>query len=148
MNRHNGKKIILGTILAGSIALGGAQATMARPHGGGWGGCDNQPRCQDCSGYGLQRQQPDPEKAEILNTFLAETTGLRKEMAVKRAEKRALMHSEKPDAARVAQLTGDIFELREQLHGKARAAGLNPGDMRGRGFAHGCNGPGWSGKAL
>jgi hypothetical protein len=51
------------------------------------------------------------------------------------------MNSENPDAKRIAQLTGEIFDLREQLHAKAAESGLDLPGMRGLGCG-GCAGPG------
>lgn len=82
------------------------------------------------------------------NKFLQETTTLRKQMAVKQAEKRSMMRSSQVDSAKVAQLTGEIFDLREQLRTKAQENGLPMGMMgggMGRGKGMGMGGGAWWG---
>lgn len=141
----NTKKFILGIALVGTVALTGLQTAAAGPRGGGpygWGG----PSCEDCAGYGYGRQQLSEETRKTHDKFLGETVQLRKELAVKRAEKRALMTSENPDSKRVAQLTGELFDLREQMKSKAQELGLSGEEFIGRGYDRGygrrCNGPG------
>ena len=70
--------------------------------------------------------------------FLAETVDLRKQMAEKHAVMRAQMNAGTPDTAKVSQLAGELFELREKLRVKAQATGLpmpmlmmGQGDMGG-----------------
>ncbi|GAB4338455.1 MAG: hypothetical protein Kow0089_10450 [Desulfobulbaceae bacterium] len=132
-------RILLSAVLVGAITLAGLQSAGAGPwqgKPGRWAG----PGCGECAGPGYPGQQLSEQTIEARNVFLAETAELRKAMAVKRAEKRALMLSDNPDSKRVAELTGEIFDLREQLQDKAREKGLT--DMGiGRGAGRGCNGP-------
>ena len=134
------KKIILAVVLVSAIGAAGLQSASAGPWGGGpnkWGG----PSCGgDCGNYGYQ-QAPQTDD-QTRNAFLNETVELRKTLAVKKAEKRALMLNDNPDAKQVAQLTGEIFDLREQLQAKAQEKGIEkPGFGRGPGSC-GCDGPG------
>ena len=147
--KQNRKKIIVGLALVGAIALAGLQTAGAGPRGGGpygWGGgCNN-----DCQGYGYQgRQQVDEVTAKAQEKFLNQTVELRKNIAVKRAEQKALMISDNPDAKRVSQLTGELFDLKEQLRAKAEEHGLENVNFRGKGFGggpgRGCDGPGKGG---
>jgi len=135
------KKVVLGVALVSAIALVGLQSAGAGPWGGGpgrWGGSPNW-QC-DGSGYWGQRQL-DEKSVAARDTFLSETVDLRKTMATKRAEKKALMLNDNPDAKRIGELTGELFDLREQLHKKAQEKGLQDfGFDRGRRF--GCGGPG------
>ncbi|MDH3329508.1 MAG: periplasmic heavy metal sensor [Desulfobulbaceae bacterium] len=144
MNKADNNKIILGIALVGAVALTGLQTAAAGP-GGGPGGL-NVPPCGDCAGYGYGRQQLSDDTQKARDKFLDETTQIRKELTVKRAEKRALMNSENPDAKRVAQLTSELFDLREQMRSKAQELGLNDeefmGREYGRGYGRRCNGPG------
>lgn len=134
------KQIVLGVVLVSAIAVAGLQNAGAGPRGGGpnkWGG----PQCGECDGSGYQRQQLDEKSIEARNTFLNETVELRKEFATKKAEKKALMLNDNPDAQKVAELTGEIFDLREKLQNKAQEKGIeNIGFGRGQG--RGCGGPG------
>jgi len=144
------RKIVLGVALISAVALAGLHTAGARPWGSGPYG--DGPPCDQCgSGYGYgyqQRQQLDEKTTEARDKFFKETVAVRKEIATKRAEKFALMNNENPDAKRVAELTAELFDLREQLHTKAQEAGLD--DFAGRGFGfgdgpgygRGCNGPG------
>ena len=77
--------------------------------------------------------------------FMNETVELRKAMTVKKAELRAIMNNDNPDPKRVAELTGEVFDLREQLHNKAQEKGLDKIGF-GRGPGCGCSGPGPKGK--
>ncbi|HER63562.1 MAG TPA: periplasmic heavy metal sensor [Desulfobacteraceae bacterium] len=134
------KKIVLGVVLVGAVIAAGLQSAGAGTWGGGphkWGA----PPCGECAGYGYQRQLPDEKYSETRKAFLGETVELRKQIEIKKAEKHALMRGDNPDAKRVAQLTGELFDLREQLHTKAQEQGL--GDVGfGRGQGRGCGGPG------
>lgn len=89
-------------------------------------------------GYGMQQymmQQQDPEAREKIAQFLADNKELRKQMAVKQAEKRALLRASNPDPAAIAKVTGELFDLRDAMMTKAEAAGISdlmgPGLMRG-----------------
>ena len=121
--------------------MAGLQSAGAGPWGGGpnkWGG----PNCGQCDGNGYQRQlQPDTKSEEARDAFLSETVEQRKLIAVKRAEKKALMLGDNPDAKRVAELTGEIFDLREQLQSKAEEKGIEKIGF-GRGPGHGFGEPG------
>lgn len=64
------------------------------------------------------------EKHAKFEKFLADTQDLRKQMSVKRAEERALMHSRNVNAGMVSKVAGEVFDLRTAIHEKARAAGL------------------------
>jgi zinc resistance-associated protein len=64
------------------------------------------------------------DKLKKIEGFLAETKDLRKQVFVKRAEERTLMHSKTPNAEEVAKISGELFDLRTSLRDKAKAAGL------------------------
>lgn len=87
----------------------------------------------------------DAETQAKFDKLYEETLDLRKQIAVKRAEKHALMGSEHPDPAAVGKIAGELFDLRNTLHSKAKAAGL-PG-YGGMGRCCGsCDGPGYYGR--
>ncbi len=77
-------------------------------------------------------QQQTMMQPEARDAFLADTVELRRDMAVKRATMRALMQQDNPDTEAIARLAAELFDLREQLRGRAREAGLPP---RGTMFA-------------
>ncbi len=117
------KKIVLAATLSTALAFAGIQAATAAGPGAGKGsGFKGQGPC-----FG-QGQQCDEETLKKHDAFLAETTELRKSIAQKRAEKRAVMANENPDAQKASKLAGELFDLREQMRTKAKAAGL-PGYM-------------------
>ncbi|MCL7489022.1 MAG: periplasmic heavy metal sensor [Desulfobulbaceae bacterium] len=138
--RNTKKKIILGVVLISAMTAAGMQSAGAGPWGGGANKWGTSP-CGECAGYGYQRQQLDDKTSEIRKAFLSETVELRKQIETKKAEKHALMRGDNPDAKRVAQLTGELFDLREQIHAKAQEKGLMDVGF-GRGQGRGCGGPG------
>ncbi len=79
----------------------------------------------DC-GYCDKWSYDGPDKEKV-DTFLKETQETRKQLAVKRSERRALMHQDNPDEMKVGKLTGEIFDLKNLLAEKAKGAfGDNP----------------------
>ena len=139
----NKKKLLLAALLTTGITMGLAHTGIAAnttvtqpapaPQAGTW----------NCPWLGN-----DPAMIEKHNKFLQETTTLRKQMAVKQAEKRSMMRSSQVDSAKVSQLTGEIFDLREQLRAKAQENGLPMGMMgggMGRGKGMGAGGGAWWG---
>lgn len=133
------RQVTLGAVLIGALALASVGIADARPWGGGhgWGPASDDYGPGPC----YQARQLDDKAIAARDKFLSETVAIRKEMAVKRAEQEALMNSENPDAKRVAQLTGEIFDLREQLQAKAAESGLDFPWARGLGCGA-CDGPG------
>ncbi len=59
--------------------------------------------------------------------FLADTKELRAAMAARQQEAMQLMQSAKPDKAKIALLTNEIYDLRDQLLAHAKKAGINTG---------------------
>ena len=90
-------------------------------------------------GHGCQAI--DAETQEKHDAFMAATTELRKEIAVKRAEKRAVMQAANPDPDQAAQLTRELLELRAQMMAQAEEAGVNFGPGNGCPNARGGKGP-------
>ena len=127
------KKFWIAAALVGVISLAGFSMVSAHGRDGhgpgkGYGNCDDYGYCNNWS-YNEQ----DEEK---VTTFLEGTKETRKQIAVKRSERRALMSQDNPDEKRVATLTGEIFELMNLLDEKAKVTfGTNPrlGHMRGAG---------------
>lgn len=144
MQKDSKNKFILGVVLTGAIVLTGLQTAGARPLNGGsnrWGASPGD-GCGAC-GYGSSSGQVLDEKSvEARDAFRAETAALRKEIVIRRAEKIALMKNDNPDAKRISQLTGELFDLREQLSVKAKESGIRDIELRRSGFGPGCNGPG------
>ena len=121
------------TIAITAIIAGVGIASMSYA-AGGWGkrGANyyNCPMAQN-----TQVSQVDPAMQEKRSQFFNETVEIRKEIAMKQAEKRALLSNDNPDPAAVSKLTGELFDLRTSLRTKAEEAGLPPmiGPMAGRG---------------
>ncbi len=132
------KKTWLAIVAAVAVGLAGYQIAGADP---GWGDGMMGPGygygyCQNYYG-GPGGQGPDEETIAKRNKFFEETVDLRKQLAVKRAEREALMSQDNPDEKKVAALTGEVFDLRNQLRKKAIESGIRGG------FGHDfCDGPG------
>lgn len=139
------KKQILAVVLISGLAM----ATAASANWGRGGGYN--------AGYCPQaqvNQQLDPAVQQKVDAFYTDTQALRKEMAVKQAEKMALMRNDNPDAAAVAKLTGEMFDLQTAMREKAVAAGVDQytgpmgGGCGGMGQGMGCGGGGRGGRMM
>lgn len=139
------KKTIAIAAVITTIGLAGlTQAYAWGPRGGGnYGNC---PQYQ-----GSQYSQVDPATQEKVDKFIADTQALRKEIAMKRAEKRAMMRADNPDPAAVSKITGELFDLQATMRQKADEAGVSAfvGPMNGRGDGPGMKGgPGKGGRFM
>ncbi len=133
------KKIVALALITGLTVATVASANWNRGQRG-YGDC---PQMQS-----QMYQQLDQATQDKIKQFFEDTQPLHKEMAMKRAEKQALMQSETPDAQAVAKVTGELFDLRVSLREKAELAGVDqyvgPGRMGGKGGmgykgrGHGC----------
>jgi zinc resistance-associated protein len=135
------KKILVSIAIIGTL---GAFAVQHANAGRGWYG-NSGPGCPYWnSGYS---QIQDTAAQKNIDGFLQATVELRKNLAMKQSEYQAVMNSESPDPAKAAAITGEIFQLRNQIRAKAMAAGLNPGFGPGgnsyRGGWGGGYGPGY-----
>ncbi|PHR27042.1 MAG: hypothetical protein COA36_10520 [Desulfotalea sp.] len=124
------KKKVLAAILISGLAI----ATVASAN---WNGQRGYGNCSQMQMQGMQNL--DPAIQEKVKQFHMDNQPIFKEMAMKRAEKRALMQGTNIDPKVVAQVTGELFDLRTTLRLKAEAAGVAQyvGPM-----ARGCNGMG------
>lgn len=114
----NVRKIALIVGLVTVLGFAVMQQASARGWGGGNGGGYN------CPYYGMNYQQLDEATQAKMDAFRSETTELRKQMAMKRAEKQALMASQSPDPQAVAKVEGELFDLRTEMQNKVDEAGL------------------------
>lgn len=129
------KKKIVAAILVSGLAL----TTVASAN---WNG---QGRNYDCPKMQMQMQgiqNLDEATQAKIKQFHVDNQAIIKEMAMKRAEKRALMQSDNPDPKLAAQLTGEMFDLKTTIRLKADEAGVSQyvGPMN-----KGCNGMGGRG---
>lgn len=130
------KKIAIAAIIA-SIGLAGfSQAYAWGPRGGG-NNYGNSPQYQ-----GTQYNQVDPAAQEKIDKFFTGTQELRKEIAMKRAEKQAMIRGENPDPAALSKVTGELFDLQATMRQKADEAGVSEyrGRMGGHDFGPGMRG--------
>ncbi len=119
--RHHGSMVQLGQ-MNNNRGMG-----MGRGHHG---------RGQGMTGkMGSRYQAMDTETQAKHDAFREATTELRKEMAVKRAEKQAVMRSANPDPDQAALLTRELLELRAQIQTQAEEAGVQM--AQGRSNRHG-----------
>ncbi len=143
MKRH----IIAITLIAG--------LTMATVASANWGkgrhGYDGDCYWQQMDGPMVQEQmmqQLEPATQGKVDKFFKDNQALHKQIAMKQAEKSAIMQSEKPDPEAAAKVAGELFDLRTTMYDKAEAAGVaqHLGPMRGsrvgRGPASGLGGGG------
>ena len=135
------KKTIAIAAVITTIGLAGlTQAYAWGPRGGSnYGNC---PQFQ-----GTQYSQIDPATQEKVDKFFTDTQELRKEIAMKRAEKQAMMRVANPDPAAVGKITGELFDLRTAMRQKADEAGVSGsvGPMNGHGMR---GGPGRGGRFM
>lgn len=135
------KKKIAAIVLVTGIAL----ASVASAN---WGNNmrGNAGNCPQMQGMAAQAA-PDPAVQAKLDKFFADTVDLRKQLAMKRAEKMAMMRSDNPDPAASAKLAGEMFDLRAAMEKKADVAGVDqylggPGGGMGCGCDQGMAGRG------
>ncbi|WP_041278121.1 hypothetical protein [Desulfotalea psychrophila] len=107
-------------------------------------GMNNSPYCRFLNGPGsvvAQTQVGDQVSRDKIVAFNTANKKLRRGLAMKLGEKRALMRAVNPDLAQVAAVTGDIFDLRTSLQDKAKKAGVPAyfvSGSRGPGPQYGC----------
>jgi zinc resistance-associated protein len=119
------KKYLTAAALIGLVGFAGI--SMANPRGNyGYGNCGGPAYCDNWS-----YSEKDGEKA---SAFFEETKELRKQIVVKRSELDALMLQDNPDEKKVAGLTGELYDLRTQMHEKA---GKTFEDKAGYGYGPG-----------
>lgn len=115
----------------GFAAVQQASASWGNSNRGG-ANCSNCPQQQM-----YQNTQLDQATLDKIDKFYTDNMDLKRSMVVKNAELRALMRSENPDATKVADLTGEVFDLRVSLQEKAKEAGvdqyINMGQRGGKG---------------
>ena len=126
------KKALAITALVSIIGLTGLYQASARMGMGhvdmrSGGGCNGQ-----AMGMHHATAQMDEATKEKFDVFFKDTQELRKSIVVKRAEKRALMLNEEPDAKKVGEVAGELFDLRTSMHAKAEEAGLSDYIGKGR----------------
>ena len=82
----------------------------------------------------------DPAMREKIQKFYKDTSSLRKQIVMKRAELAAVIHAAQADPATAGKMAGELYDLRASLRKQAEAAGLNqfwPGCGMGRGMGGG-----------
>lgn len=127
------KKIAVAVVIAG-FGLAGLNQAYA-----GWG-----QRGGQFMNYPQYQVQPiqqvaqvDPAVQEKMDKFFESTLEIRKAIAMKRAEKQALLRSDNPDPAAASKIEGELFDLRTTMRQKADEAGvaglMGPRDGFGKG---------------
>ena len=113
------KKFLITVVLVGVVGLLSFSMVSARGNHGygpgmGYGYGDDRGHCNNWSYEGQDKEK--------VNIFLEETKETRKQLTVKRSERRALMSQDNPDEKKVAKLTGEIFDLKNLMDEKAKEA--------------------------
>jgi hypothetical protein len=111
------KKALVVTALISTIGLATIQIATAAP-GPGANRSLNHPGA-------TQNTQLDQETLDKIRTFHTENQALRKQIVEKQAAHRAVMQNTNPNATLAAKLSGELFDLRNTMHQKAKTAGLN-----------------------
>lgn len=131
------KKKLAAAVVIATIGLAGlTQAYAGWGNRGGGGNYGNCPQYQ-----GTQYNQVDPAAQEKFDAFFNDTQELRKGIAMKRAEKQAMLRSDNPDPAAMSKITGELFDLRTTMRQKAEEAGVS--ELRGQMGRPGMRGPGF-----
>jgi len=133
MKRFLAAAVLVGVFSFVGFSLVSAHGNYGYGPGKGYGNCDGSGYCNN-----LSYSEQDKEKADA---FFEETKETRKQLAVKRSERNALMNQDNPDEKKVAILTGEIYDLKNLLDEKAEEAfGDNPpfGNKRARGGFGNC----------
>ena len=107
------KKMAMTAMLAGALILSGYQSALA--HSSDHGEYDH---------HGEMHRMVDEVNKEAVEKFLAATMKERRLFAQKRAEMRAVMQAATPDAQLAGKISGEIFDLREDLLKKAKDNGI------------------------
>ena len=118
------KTLLIATVMIATISFAGIQTVSA--HGGNFRGGNGY--CDDYAGgntHLYDRTHMYDRNTEDYEKFRKETADIRKDIAVKRSELRALNRQDNPDEKRVAQLTGELFDLEEKLSEKAAKTGID-----------------------
>jgi len=139
------KKLMLAAILTSGLTLVISQASLAADPA--------QPALPDKQADISYQSYMNPELRKAHEKFLDDTVALRKELAEKNAVMRALIQTDAPDTTKVAQMAGELFELREKLRLKAKEAGLPMSMALGQGCGLGYgpgygHGPGYGGHGM
>ena len=113
------KKILMATVLAAMIGIMGVQHASAREADSHEDGSRNFHKLDDAT------------TAKIAK-FRADTQDLRKQIAMKRAEKSALIRSETPNIEAVKKAAGELFDLKASMYEKVKAADLFTGGRHSR----------------
>ncbi len=135
------KKHIIAIVLVAGLTMAGVASANWGRGGQGNGAYGNCPQMQ-----GQMMQNLDPATQEKVDKFLKDNQALHKQIAMKHAEKRAIMSSDKPDPQAAAKVAGELFDLRTTMFDKAQAAGVSAyigpmgGSMGGRGKGAGFGG--------
>ena len=130
------KKTLTAAALIAALTFAGIQTVSANNgrynNGSGYGPgyCGNY--YNDSRGY-------TEEDQAALEKFRDDTKAIRKDLVVKRSELNALLNKDNPDENKVAKLTGELYDLQDQLDSKAEASGIDdrfayghgPGMMQG-----------------
>ena len=111
------KKVITVAALISAISLAGIQ--IASAHGGYYSN-----NYDNCGSYGTNDRTFTEKDTQAIEKFRADTNSVRKGIVVKRSELNALLRNDNPDERKVAQLTGELYDLETELAEKAETTGV------------------------
>lgn len=127
------KKTIMTLALVVAVGLAGINIAEARwGGGGGWmmGDANYGPGyCNGPRGWNAKTSVT----YENMGKFHSDTADIRKQMYEKRSEYYEVINQENPDKELAKEIWSQLFDLQNEMHEKAEAAGMQPGyGMRGR----------------
>ena len=111
MKKYLAAAALIGAIGFSTISMADGRGNYGYGPGQGCGNCDGGRYC-DNRAYSAK----EDEKSAA---FFAETKEIRKGIVVKRSELEALMQQDNPDEKKVAQITGELFDLQGVMEEKA-----------------------------
>ena len=124
------KKFLVVAALIATIGFSGLSMANARGYG-----CGQGPGYGDCNGGRYCDNWAPSEKGDEKSAaFFEETKELRREIVVKRSELEALMLQDNPDEKKVANLTGELYDLHTTM---AEKAGKTFEGRAGKGYGPG-----------
>lgn len=131
MNKQSLKKtwVMVSLLAVLGLSLGTVDPAWAR---GGWG----------CMNANVTPEQ-SAQLFDLKQQFMNDTSGLRRQMATKRAELATLWKSQSPDQNQIAAKQKELWSLREQLQAKAATYRAEAGKIAPAGYGPGLGrGPG------
>jgi hypothetical protein len=116
------KKLVILLVLVG-LATAGVSAAVTESASDTAAAAPQTQATANCPRWAARAK--DPAIQEKMQKFYKDTSGLRKQIFMKRAELTAVINAAQADSATAGKMAGELFELQASLKKQAEAAGLN-----------------------